>query len=141
MKTHRTTPTNEPRKWMVWITLIGMLTISCAMALLWQRQQIERTAQSIRLLEQEMVKEERRLRYLDSKIAEIHQPLYLEQQIDRLGLALRPPLAGQIVFIEGQPQRRHWQQARAADVAVQTKRDPLIRAFDLAIIEAIGTRE
>ena len=96
----------ETRLYKVILTLIVVLaavTVSGCLGLLWLRQKIELTAQATRELETEITKEERRLRYLDTKVAEIHQPLYLEHQITRLGLNLRPPMENQLVYVDGPP--------------------------------------
>jgi hypothetical protein len=114
--------------------LVVVILLGCG-GLLWMRQEIEQTARQIRQLESELVKEERRMRFLDSKLAEIHQPLYLERQIARLGLNLRPPASSQIVYLPAAPLQRPAREALAAGEA-PVARDPFMRSIDLAIMEA-----
>lgn len=117
--------------------IIGGLVIVVlggSMSLLWMRQEIEDTARATRAIETEIIKEERRLRYLDTKIAEIHQPLYLERQVRRLGLNLRPPSASQIVYLEGAPLHRE-PLPGDPDYTPPAQKDPFIRSIDLAVME------
>ncbi len=122
------------------LIMVAAVTVGGCLGLLWLRQKIELTAQATRQTETEIVKEERRLRYLDTKIAEIHQPLYLEQQIQRLGLKLRPPTAEQILYVHSPAPRR----VGAGGGAVAAKRpdkDPFRLSFDLAVMESPKTLE
>ena len=86
------------------LVVLAVITVSGCLGLLWLRQKIELTAQATRDLEFEITKEERRLQFVDNRIAGIHQPQYLEKQIARHGLNLRPPRADQIVYMDGYPQ-------------------------------------
>jgi hypothetical protein len=119
------------------LVVLAVITVSGCLGLLWLRQKIEYTAQATRTLEVEMEKEERRLRYLDTKIAEIHQPIYLERQIQRLGLKLRPPMADQVVYMDGYgQQKRHY--ARNDEARPQRKEtDPFRYSIDLAVMESL----
>jgi len=122
------------------LIMVAAVTVGGCLGLLWLRQKIELTAQATRQTETEIVKEERRLRYLDTKIAEIHQPLYLEQQIQRLGLQLRPPTVEQIYYVQSPAARR----SGMAGSTVATKRpdkDPFRHSFDLAVMESLTTLE
>lgn len=129
----------ETRLYKVILTLIVVLaavTVSGCLGLLWLRQKIELTAQATRELETEITKEERRLRYLDTKVAEIHQPLYLEHQITRLGLNLRPPMENQVVYVDGPPldgsrYARQGSESRPAP-------DGWRRSFDLATLNVLS---
>jgi hypothetical protein len=119
------------------LILLAAVTVSGCLGLLWLRQKIELTAQATRLLETDIVKEERRLRYLDTKIAEVHQPLYLERQIQRLGLRLHPPAGDQVVYLQGRrPADRAL--ARAGEVeSPRRERDPFRHSIDLAVMDAL----
>lgn len=119
------------------LVVLAVVTVSGCLGLLWLRQKIEHTAQATRSLEKEIVKEERRLRYLDTKIAEIHQPIYLERQIQRLGLNLRPPLADQIVYMEGYPQYEGSYARHGRKASQGQERDPFRYSIDLAVMESL----
>ncbi len=118
------------------LVIIAVVTVSGCLGLLWLRQKIELTAQATRMLEVEIAKEERRLRYIDSKIAEVHQPQYLEQQIRRLGLALRPPQVEQIVYLDGYP--RYQPDLPDEEPYTETeKKDPFRYSIDLAVMKSL----
>lgn len=123
------------------LILLAVVTVSGCLGLLWLRQKIETTAQATRSLETSIVKEERRLRYLDTKIAEIHQPGFLDRQVERLDLPLRPPQADQVVYLEalpGQPATAR----RAAERKEETaERAPYRRTFDLAVMESFVPKD
>ena len=118
------------------LIMIAVVTVSGCLGLLWLRQKIEITAQATRTLEVEIAKEERKLRYIDSKIAEFHQPQYLEQQIRRLGLKLKPPQADQIVYLDGYPQYQPDSPAEEAYAGVEQK-DPFRYSIDLAVMKSL----
>lgn len=118
------------------LILLAAVTVSGCLGLLWLRQKIELTAQATRLLESEIVKEERRLRYVDTKIAEIHQPLYLERQAKRLGLNLEAPRADQIVYIQAHPERNGaFAEIRRGSASRPT--DPFRHSIDLAVMDSL----
>ena len=119
------------------LVVLAVVTVSGCLGLLWLRQKIEHTAQATRLLETEIAKEERRLRYLDTKIAEIHQPSYLERQIERLDLKLRPPMADQVVYMEGYPQYQGSYAGRGKGAQGRQQKDPFRYSIDLAVMESL----
>jgi hypothetical protein len=119
------------------LLVLAVITVSGCLGLLWLRKKIEYTAQATRALEVEMDKEERRLRYLDTKIAEIHQPIYLERQIQRLGLKLRPPLADQVVYMDGYPQQKRHYARNNEERAKGKNTDPFRYSIDLAVMESL----
>lgn len=123
----------------VLLGLTALVTVGGCLGLLWMRQQIEQAARETSQLEASLEKEERRLRYLDSKIAEIHQPRYLAAQVERLGLDLAPPQADRVVYLEA-PRRKEakgkWAQSEPTE-----RRDPFRRAVDLAVMESFVPRD
>jgi hypothetical protein len=119
------------------LIVLAVVTVSGCLGLLWLRQKIEYTAQATRTLEVEIAKEERRLRYLDTKIAEIHQPVYLERQIQRLGLKLRPPLADQVVYMDGYPRQQRQQNRGEDSNPLRRETDPFRYSIDLAVMESL----
>jgi hypothetical protein len=119
------------------LVVLAVITVSGCLGLLWLRQKIELTAQATRDLEIEITKEERRLQFVDNRIAAIHQPQYLEKQIARLGLPLHAPKAEQIVYMDGQPlyPRAY---ARDGEESRQRKdKDPFRYSIDLAVMESL----
>jgi hypothetical protein len=113
------------------LVVLAVITVSGCLGLLWLRQKIELTAQATRTLE------ERRLRYIDTKIAELHQPLYLERQIKRLGLNLRPPMADQIVYMDGY-NRYQRQRPEKDETSPRTReKDPFRYSIDLAVMKSL----
>lgn len=119
------------------LILLAAITVSGCLGLLWLRQKIESTAQATRSLETDIVKEERRLRYIDTKIAEIHQPLFLEQQIKRLGLALRPPAADQVIYIRWAPGHDRAYALKREAPSPSRDKDPFRHSIDLAVMESL----
>ena len=118
------------------LVVLVVVTVSGCLGLLWLRQQVEHTAQATRALEVEIAKEERRLRYLDTKIAEIHQPLYLERQVSRLGLNLKPPRAEQVVYMDGYRMRTN-PMMKEKEASPVRSRDPFRYSIDLAVMESL----
>jgi hypothetical protein len=116
---------------------LAAVTVSGCLGLLWLRQQIEITAQATRLLEEEIVREERRLRYVDAKLAEIHQPVFLERQIARLGLDLAPPEADQIIYLGRPRSLAQSGPSEARPAGASRDRDPFRRSIDLAVMESL----
>lgn len=119
------------------LVVLAVITVSGCLGLLWLRQKIELTAQATRSLENQIAKEELRLRFIDTKIAEIHQPHYLEQEIDRLGLNLRPPMADQIVYLDGYPNYQPNRPEESESHAEKRDKDPFRYSIDLAVMKSL----
>ena len=81
--------------------LMAILAIAIAVAsafgIVWMQQQINRTAKHSQQIEREMEETMRRLRYLDERIASLHQPVVLQGKVAGV---LRPSLENQIVWVE-----------------------------------------
>jgi hypothetical protein len=118
--------------------LLAVVTVSGCLGLLWLRQKIELTAQATRTLETEIQKEEQRLQYIDTRIAEIHQPVHLERQIARLGLDLRPPRQDQIVYVRWNPARGTDRDRNRGGEPANPKRDPFRHSIDLAVMDTLS---
>lgn len=119
------------------LIVLAAVTVSGCLGLLWLRQKIELTAQATRSLETDLAKEERRLRYIDTKIAEIHQPLYLERQITRLELDLEPPVGDQVIYIQWRP---YSDTAIAENEQAEPRKrgkDPFRHSIDLAVMDSL----
>lgn len=130
----------EARRYRQILGLLGLLavvTVGGCLGLLWLRQKIELTARATRTLETEIVKEERRLRYIDTKIAEIHLPNHLQRQIERFGLDLAPPREDQVVYLQGAPLRQEAHPEDRDEPGPKRERDPFRHSIDLAIMDAL----
>ncbi|MFO7725041.1 MAG: hypothetical protein R6V45_05775 [Oceanipulchritudo sp.] len=130
----------EARRYRQILGLLGLLavvTVGGCLGLLWLRQKIELTARATRSLETEIVKEERRLRYIDTKIAEIHLPNYLERQIERFGLDLAPPREDQVVYLPGNPVREVPAPGFRDGEEEKPEKDPFRHSIDLAIMDVL----
>lgn len=77
--------------------LVFGLTTGGALGVVWLRQQISRTADSCMIKEKELVVLQRKNIYLQSAIAQVHNPEYLK---DRVGGKLSMPSKKQIVWVD-----------------------------------------
>lgn len=82
----------------IYLIIVAMIavTVSCAFAIVWMQQQISRTAQRSQHLESQLAETVRKLRYLDERIATMHQPVVLQGRVAGI---LRPSMENQIVWV------------------------------------------
>lgn len=73
--------------------------VGSAFAIVWMQQQMKRTARNCQLVEREMEETLRRMRYVDERIASVHQPVVLQ---GRVAGVLRPALETQVVWVREQ---------------------------------------
>ena len=78
--------------------IIAMIavTVGSGFAMVWMQQQISRTAKRSQEVESQLAETVRKLRYLDERIATMHQPVVLQGKVAG---ALRPSLDNQIVWV------------------------------------------
>ncbi len=119
------------------LVVLAVVTVSGCLGLLWMRQKIEITAQATRQLEEEIVKEERRLQFLNNRIASIHQPQYLLKQIEKHRLPLHPPRADQIFYMDGVPAYNRAYAREDRPEEKRRERDPYRYSIDLAVMESL----
>lgn len=81
------------------IVVMIAIAVSSAFGIVWMQQQINRTAQNCQQVERDMEETMRRLRYLDERIASIHQPVILQGKVAGV---LRPSLEKQFVWVREQ---------------------------------------
>jgi hypothetical protein len=115
------------------ITLIILVSAIGGVTLVWMRQQISDTAQYNRRVQNEAAQVERRVRYLDSKIAEVNSPAYLRSKALAMGMVLDRPKPQQIVRmapIDSRPLI-----PGMGDETYVAERDPFAQSFDLAVME------
>ena len=92
--THLTNKTRR-RLYCLIIATIG-ITVCSGFAMVWMQQQISRTAQRSKQTEALLAETVRKLRYLDERIATIHQPVALQGKVAG---TLRPSMDNQIVWV------------------------------------------
>lgn len=72
------------------------VTVGSGFAIVWMQQQISRTAKRSQQVESQLAETVRKLRYLDERIATMHQPVVLQGKVAG---TLRPSLDNQIVWV------------------------------------------
>jgi hypothetical protein len=88
-------PKARRRYFFVMIAMIAV-TVSSGFAIVWMQQQISRTAKRSQVVESQLAETVRKLRYLDERIATMHQPVVLQGKVAG---TLRPSLDNQIVWV------------------------------------------
>ena len=91
------TSSKSQRQILLILTAMIILTAVSAVSILWIKQQITRTAQNTQNLEKQLEESVRKLRYLDERIADAHQPQFLE---GRIAGKLTASTEDQIVWVE-----------------------------------------
>lgn len=87
------------RRMMTMILFMIVVTACSAFAVVWMQQQITRTAQNSQALEAQLAETTRKLRYLDERIATVHQPVVLQGKVSA---SLRPSKDNQVVWVREQ---------------------------------------
>ena len=85
----------------IYLLVISMIaiTVMSAFAIVWMQQQISATAQNTKNSEALLAETVRKLRYLDERIAMVHQPVVLQGKVAG---SLRPSMDNQIVWVNEQ---------------------------------------
>jgi hypothetical protein len=78
------------------IAVMIAVTVSSGFGIVWMQQQISRSAKSSNQLESQLAETVRKLRYLDERIATIHQPVVLQGKVAGI---LSPSMDSQIVWV------------------------------------------
>lgn len=89
--------------------LVFLVSTGGALGVVWLRQQISRTAESCMAKEKELIVMQRKNIYLQSAIAQVHNPEYLKE---RVGSKLSVPIKKQIVWINPAKEQRHYVAAK-----------------------------
>ena len=112
------------------LLILAMVTITLgsAFAIVWIQQQISRTALSSKDFESRLAETSRKLRYLDERIAGIHQPVVLQGKVAG---TLRPSVEDQVVFVN----ERQLATGRAYAVS-----QPYEVSMDLALLDIDRSR-
>lgn len=114
----------------VFTLLALLLTASAGLSVVWMRQQIMRTAQHAKTLEQQVAQVERKSSYLLSKIAEVHSPEFLKARTQGVLVA---PTKSQVVWAT-LPQKP------VSGRAVESASEPYSINFELAILATTTSR-
>ncbi|MDP4610753.1 MAG: hypothetical protein NWT02_06160 [Opitutales bacterium] len=82
----------------IYLLVVAMIaiTVISAFTIVWMQQQISRTAQNSKENEAMLAETVRKLRYLDERIATMHQPVVLQGKVAGV---LRPSMDNQIVWV------------------------------------------
>ena len=88
--------TKTRQRLLLMIVAMIAITVTSAFAIVWMQQQISRTAQKSKEREAELAEMVRKLRYLDERIATLHQPVVLQGKVSGV---LRPSVDDQIVWV------------------------------------------
>ena len=116
------------------ICAIILVAVVGGAGLLSLRHEIAQSAQNAQGVQAEIVELERRVNYLDNKIAEVNNPSYLHRRAVASGLRIQPPQHGQVVRIASR-------QPDSAEVAAGVRRreagEPFVQTFDLAVMEPL----
>ena len=102
----------------------AILMAACsAFAIVWLQQQISRSAQQSQKLEVQLAETIRKLRYLDERLATLHQPVVLQGKVSG---TLRPSQDDQVVWIRERNVDSGWAHVEVAPYQV---------SMDLAFID------
>ena len=104
------------------------VTVGSGFAIVWMQQQISRTAKRSQEVEAQLAETVRKLRYLDERIATMHQPVVLQGKVSG---TLRPSLDKQIVWV------RESNVSTGRSYAVT---EPYETSMDLAFLDLNTTR-
>lgn len=117
------------------LTILLLVSAAGGMSIVWLRHQITETAHENRRLQNEATQIERRVRYLDTKIAEVNSPAYLRARVTALGLQLERPSSRQIVRLAPVDSRPGI--PGEEETLLFSDRAPFVQSFDLAITESL----
>lgn len=123
--------------WHQGITLVCLIVAIVSvggLGLVWLRQQISDTAGRIQKVQTEHVDVQRRLKYLNARIASLNRPDTLHQRAITMGLTLRRPVAQQVIRMG-----RLYVPGPTTDEqkTVPPPAEPYRQTFDLATMEAV----
>ncbi len=106
--------------------LLVLMVVSGALSEVWLRQQISKSAQFQTELEHEIIELDRRQTYLESRIAQLHNPEQLKKRVKN---RLNSPKKNQIVWVL-EPKRATAEDMKAM-VAMTTREQGLRRKLSL----------
>ncbi len=122
MKTKEISPRTRRTAFLLILSMI-VVTAGSALSVVWLQQQISRTAERSRQLENDLAETVRKLNYLDERIATMHQPVVLQGKVAG---TLRPSMENQVVWVRERPVEN----GRAYAVS-----EPYETSMDLALID------
>lgn len=101
------------------------------------RHQISVSARHTQEMQTTIAGLERRVNYLDTKIAEVNQPAYLRQRAAEFGMRLEAPTADQVVRVPVRGMGDGAVAARETRAAARERGEPFMQSFDLAVMEPL----
>jgi hypothetical protein len=123
------TITQKARRRMIFF-IISMIvvTVTSGFAIVWMQQQISRTAKRSQQVEDQLAETMRKLRYLDERIATMHQPVVLQGKVAG---TLRPSQDNQIVWVR---------ESNASSGQAYAASQPYETSMDLAFLDLNSQR-
>lgn len=118
------------------VVLILFIAAAGGLGLLWMRQEISASAARIRTVETRLAEANRRLQYVNVKIAEATTPDTLKRRAAEMGMGLIAPARDQVVRLEA-PRRAFGTEAETA--IASNSDEPLFVTFELALIKSPTT--
>lgn len=123
------------------VSLLFLNLVICAaggISLVWLREQISDDAKQLQGMEQEMRIVQRRLQYMESKIAAAHHPGFLRQRSHELGLGLTTPDRRQVVHLEDDYREEEGEEERREALPYAlAETEPVMTSFELALFEPL----
>ena len=114
----------------IYCLIVAMIaiTVGSGFAIVWMQQQISRTAQHSQKTEALLAETVRKLRYLDERIATMHQPVVLQAKVAG---TLRPSMDNQIVWVR---------ESNAPSGQAYAVSEPYEVSMDLAFVDLSARR-
>ncbi|HBM85375.1 MAG TPA: hypothetical protein DD423_01035 [Opitutae bacterium] len=114
----------------IYCLIVAMIaiTVGSGFAIVWMQQQISRTAQHSQKTEALLAETVRKLRYLDERIATMHQPVVLQAKVAG---TLRPSMDNQIVWVR---------ESNAPSGRAYAVSEPYEVSMDLAFVDLSARR-
>ncbi|MCC5805042.1 MAG: hypothetical protein JJU00_01825 [Opitutales bacterium] len=137
MKTSAYHTTNEVYPVAALICAILVAAVLGGAGVLALRHQISTTARHTQEMQRSISEIERRLNYLDTKIAEVNQPAYLRHRAAELGMVMEPPARNQVVRLRERRVDDGAVAAREDRAGRRERSEPFMQTFDLAVMEPL----
>lgn len=123
----------------------GLCITVGSLSLSWKRAQVTASLRHVGQLETQVRQEQERIRHLDVRIAELHQPAYLERQVKALALDLRPRHSSDIVYLDSGADARLegslYAMRQETEAETLPQRGLGRRGFDIAVLENLRAIE
>jgi cell division protein FtsL len=118
------------------VMMILIISAAGGISIVWMRQQIAVSALKIRESQRDINDAQRRIRYLDSRIAEQMNPESLKSSALKLGLSMSDK--SQLVRLDSRFRRS--MPSRQNSIHIAHDSDPFVISFDLAVMDVGGRK-